>query len=124
MAWHVLQKHLMHLKTIQQMGKFPRVIGAPDTSIEEDPETSMAVQPSVNPPIEDSGRIDPLAGMGLSQQQYQLILQGLVNGTSSLSAAVSGAGPVAGVSIVSEKRSLDEADDERDGKRGRFEVLE
>jgi osomolarity two-component system response regulator SKN7 len=114
----------MHLKTIQQMGKFPRVIGAPDTSIEEDPETSMAVQPSVNPPIEDSGRIDPLAGMGLSQQQYQLILQGLVNGTSSLSAAVSGAGPVAGVSIVSEKRSLDEADDERDGKRGRFEVLE
>jgi osomolarity two-component system, response regulator SKN7 len=114
----------MHLKTIQQMGKFPRGIGAPDTSIEEDPETSMAVQPSMNPPIEDAGRLDPLAGMGLSQQQYQLILQGLVNGSNSLGSAVGGAGPGAGVSIVSEKRSLDDADDERDGKRGRFEVLE
>jgi osomolarity two-component system, response regulator SKN7 len=114
----------MHLKAIQQMGKCPRTIGAPDTSIEEDPETSMAVQPSVNPPVEDAGRIDPLAGMGLSQQQYQLILQGLVNGSSSLSSAVSGAGPGPGVSIVSEKRSLDDAGDERDGKRGRFEVLE
>jgi osomolarity two-component system response regulator SKN7 len=116
----VLQKHLMHLKAIQQMGKFPRAIGAADTSIEEDPETSMAVQPSMNPSIEDSGRIDPLAGMGLTQQQYQAILQGLVHGDSSLSGAVSDAGP----SIGGEKRSLDEAEDERTGKRGRFEELE
>jgi osomolarity two-component system response regulator SKN7 len=111
---------LIHLKAIQQMGKFPRGIGAADTSVEEDPETSMAVQPSINPPIEDSGRIDPLAGMGITQQQYQVILQGLVHGDSSLSAAVNGAGP----SIGGEKRSLDDAEDERDGKRGRFEVLE
>jgi len=114
----------MHLKAIQQMGKFPRAIGAADTSIEEDPETSMAVQPSMNPPIEDSGRLDPLAGIGLTQQQYQMILQGLVHGDSSLSAAVNGAGPVAGLSIGGEKRPLDETEDERDGKRGRFEVLE
>lgn len=108
------------------MGKFPRAIGAPDASIEEDPETSMAVQPSMNPPIpiEDSGRLDPLAGIGLTQQQYQTILQGLVHGDSSLSAAVNGAVPVAGLSIGSEKRPLDETEDERDGKRGRFEVLE
>jgi osomolarity two-component system, response regulator SKN7 len=115
----------MHLKAIQQMGKFPRALGAADTSIEEDPETSLAVQPSMNPPVvEDSGRIDPLAGMGLTQQQYQLILQGLVHGDSSLSAALNGAGPGTGIGIASEKRSLEEAEDERDIKRGRFEVLE
>lgn len=108
------------------MGKFPRGIGTADTSIEEDPETSLAVQPSMNHPVvvEDSGRIDPLAGMGLTQQQYQLILQGLVHGDSSLSAALNGAGPGPGLGIASEKRSLEDAEDERDGKRGRFEVLE
>lgn len=105
------------------MGKFPRALGAPDTTIEEDPETSMAVQPTVIPPVEDAGRIDPLAGMGLTQQQYQLILHGLVNGDSSLSAAVNG-NVGTGVSMGSEKRSLADAEDERDGKRGRFEVLE
>jgi osomolarity two-component system response regulator SKN7 len=112
----------MHLKAIQQMGRFPRALGAADTSIEEDPETSLAVQPSMNPPVaEDSGRIDPLAGMGLTQQQYQLILQGLVHGDSSLGTAMNGAGPGAS---LSEKRSLEDAEDERDGKRGRFVVLE
>jgi osomolarity two-component system response regulator SKN7 len=115
----------MHLKAIQQMGKFTRGIGAADTSIEEDPETSLAVQPSMNTPVvEDSGRIDPLAGMGLTQQQYQLILQGLVHGDSSLSTALNGADPGTGLGITSEKRSLEEAQDERDIKRGRFEVLE
>ncbi|KAH9955243.1 hypothetical protein BC827DRAFT_884141 [Russula dissimulans] len=117
----MLEKHLIHLKAIQQMGRFPRAVGAADASIEEDPETSMAVQPSVNPPVEDIGRIDPLAGLGLTQQQYQLIVQGLVHGDSSLSAAVNGAGPI---SMGAEKRSLEDAEDERDGKRGRFEVLE
>ena len=106
------------------MGKFPRALGAADTSIEEDPETSLAVQPSVNPTVvEDSGRLDPLAGMGLTQQQYQLILQGLVHGDSSLGAVVNGAGP-AGLAMASEKRPLEDAEDERDGKRGRFVVLE
>ncbi|KAH8998368.1 HSF-type DNA-binding-domain-containing protein [Lactarius hatsudake] len=121
----MLEKHLMHLKAIQQMGKFPRMMGTADASIEEDPETSMAVQPSMNPPVEDAGRIDPLAGMGLTQQQYQLILHGLVNGDSSLSAAVGGTVVGAGVSMGGgEKRSLADAEDERDGKRGRFEILE
>ena len=105
------------------MGKFHRALGAADTSIEEDPETSMAVQPSMNQPVEDAGRIDPLAGMGLTQQQYQLILQGLVNGDSSLASEVN-LTVGAGVSMGSEKRSLADAEDERDGKRGRFEVLE
>ena len=106
------------------MGKFPRALGAADTSIEDDPETSLAVQPSLNPVIvEDSGRLDPLAGMGLTQQQYQLILQGLVHGDSSLGVAVNGAGPGASLT-AGEKRSLEDAEDERDGKRGRFVVLE
>jgi len=107
------------------MGKFPRSLGAADTSIEEDPETSLAVQPSMNSSVvEDSGRLDPLAGMGLTQQQYQLILHGLVHGDSSLGAVVNGAGPGPGLAIAGEKRSLEDAEDERDGKRGRFVVLE
>ena len=79
----------------------------------------------MNPLLEDNGGIDPLTGIGLTQQQYQLILQGLVHGDSSLSAAIqTGAGPGAGLSMGSEKRSLVDAEDERDGKRGRFEILE
>ncbi|KAI0263425.1 HSF-type DNA-binding-domain-containing protein [Gloeopeniophorella convolvens] len=106
------------LEAIQQMGKFPsRALGPADTAaIEEDAETSLAVQPSVNPPVDDGGRIDPLVGMGLTQQQYQMILQGLVSG--------GGAGVGVDGVLGPEKRSLDDADDERDGKRGRFEVLE
>jgi len=37
---------------------------------------------------------------------------------------VNGAGAGAGLGIASEKRSLEGAEDGRDGKRGRFEVLE
>lgn len=72
---------------------------------------------------DDMGRLNPLAGMGLSDEQYNMILNGIVNGETfagSMDMGVQDAGSSAGM-----KRRLDERDDdERDGKRSRFEVIE
>ncbi|KAI0064513.1 hypothetical protein BV25DRAFT_1914227 [Artomyces pyxidatus] len=115
----MLEKHLMHLKVIQQMGKFTRSLG-PAATIEDDQDSNLAVQPSLNPPLlsgsaDDDGRINPLAGMGLTDEQYTMILQGLVSGDGSMNI---------GLGLGLEKRPLEDADDDRDGKRGRFEVLD
>ncbi|KDR69209.1 hypothetical protein GALMADRAFT_924624 [Galerina marginata CBS 339.88] len=90
---------------------------------------------------DDDGRINPLAGMGLTDQQYSLILQNIMNGDGLLGMMDSvngGAGsgfdsasdptlnsPTAIQSFrVAEKRPLEDEGDERDGKRSRFEVIE
>ena len=59
--------------------------------------------------------------MGLSDEQYTMILQNLVNGESFMGIGPldTGAGP-----FDSGKRSLDDTSDGRDGKRPRFEVIE
>ncbi|KAA1479491.1 hypothetical protein DENSPDRAFT_862045 [Dentipellis sp. KUC8613] len=116
----MLEKHLMHLKVIQQMSKFPRSVGIPPLSdANVDQALSGAVQPSgpLMAPPDDDGRINPLAGMGLSDEQYAMILQGLVSGADT------GMGMMS-MSMGSGKRGLEEEGDGRDGKRGRFEVLE
>ena len=67
---------------------------------------------------DDEGKINPLAGMGLTDEQYTLILSNLVNGESFQGIdAVHGLGE-------SSKRSLDDPHDGRDPKRSRFEVIE
>lgn len=93
---------------------------------------------------DDDGKINPLAGMGLTDEQYSMILQNLVSGEnfmgigSSLDAMSMGAMGVGmsmmggmamgmgGVPAYGEglKRGLDDMSDGRDGKRGRFEVIE
>lgn len=95
-----IQKHLTHLKIIQQMS---RAIPRPP---------STANQFDLTP--YDDGRINPLAGMGLSDEQYNMILQNIVNG-ETFGGDVNGGGM---------KRELEDSSDDRNTKRSRFEVVE
>jgi osomolarity two-component system, response regulator SKN7 len=146
----------MHLKVIQQMSKVPRSIGVPplsDASFSEalavgasqlqlhssSPGSSSnhASTSSLHPTsglsgYDDDGRINPLAGMGLSDERYAAILRDLVTqesfsgvgvpeGYSFLAGAL---GPGMNGGLGGEKRGLDEQGDGREGKRGRFEIIE
>lgn len=64
-------------------------------------------------------RVNPLAGMGLSDEQYSVILRNVVNGEGIRGGMGMGMG-------YGEKRAMeDDGDgDVREGKRGRFEVVE
>lgn len=171
----MLEKHLMHLKVIQQMSKIGRPLtgtGPPlsDSAFEQAITANaqnlfmVPSRPSsvAGTPIALSGyssapspfnfhffgdgadegeagageRINPLAGMGLTDEQYSLILQNLVSGEGFMG-AMEGAGLVAGPGTPGlltgpsssgslEKRSLEDAsrEDEREGKRSRFEIVE
>ncbi|KAF8065393.1 HSF-type DNA-binding-domain-containing protein [Lyophyllum atratum] len=71
--------------------------------------------------VEEDGRINPLAGMGLTDEQYNTILQNIVNGEGFMG-GVEGSGG-------REKRMLEVGEGEeegsgREGKRSRFEVVE
>ncbi|KAJ3901738.1 HSF-type DNA-binding-domain-containing protein [Lentinula edodes] len=167
----MLEKHLMHLKVIQQMSRVPRSLGIPplsDSGFEEAITSQAALltrqnvnmastsnsnelsnsnsalslpsstdmQPSSSSysftPLtmgaddDDMDRLNPLAGMGLSDDQYNAILNGIVNGESfSGSMDMGGYGNDSPLTRVdSQKRRLDDQDDGRDGKRSRFEVIE
>jgi len=130
------QKHLMHLKVIQQMSKVSRApLGAPplsDAGFNEALAQGAAASSTMTS-YDDDGRINPLAGMGLSDERYQAILKDLVSnenlmgvGASEGFAAFETIGVGLGVDVgVGEKRGLDEDGGEiREGKRGRFEVLD
>jgi osomolarity two-component system response regulator SKN7 len=134
----------MHLKVIQQMSRVPRSVGIPplsDSSFEQAFTSQAALATAsgsgsssndnslmLNPASpfnfglgEDDGRINPLAGMGLTDEQYNMILQNLVSGESF----VSGIGMDADNSpVIRHKRTLEDSNDGRDGKRSRFEVIE
>ena len=129
--WEVLEKHLTHLQVIQTLSKVPRSVGVPPLS---DPsfDNALAVQASAAQqggalPLgfslgagdEEEGKINPLAGMGLTDEQYTLILQNLVNGES-----FSGVSSLEGANGESGKRALDDPHDSREAKRSRFEVIE
>lgn len=141
----------MHLKVIQQMSKVPRSIGIPPLSDEafEQAFTSNAavaaaaaaasstgtnasgqlvpmgsvMMQGVPVAADDDGRINPLAGMGLTDEQYATILQNLVNG-ESFSSITRGLGDGVASASAGEKRGLDDATDGREGKRSRFELVE
>ncbi|KAF9053356.1 hypothetical protein BJ165DRAFT_1400665 [Panaeolus papilionaceus] len=206
----MLEKHLFHLKVIQQMTRnVPRSVGIPPLSDQgfEQAITAGAMQhqqalltdrsspsgssPSSPPnantntnntgalvpagsssgggglsgrntpfnfnfsfgaPMDDEGRVNPLAGMGLTDEQYNMILQNLVSGDGFMGTGDGGAsGSGAGMSMggmdgmggtsgpsgsrgaggssgmgmgMSEKRPHDDVDREGSMKRGRFEVVE
>ncbi|KAF5344394.1 hypothetical protein D9756_011353 [Leucocoprinus leucothites] len=76
---------------------------------------------------DDDERINPLSGMGLTDEQYNMILQNIVNGESFMNGIDGSAG--AGGSGAGEKRRYDESgltdsEDARREKRSRFEVIE
>ncbi|RPD56428.1 hypothetical protein L227DRAFT_508493 [Lentinus tigrinus ALCF2SS1-6] len=134
--WEVLEKHLTHLKVIQTLSKIPRSVGVPPLS---DPnfDNALAMQAAAQQgagglPLgfslgggddDDGGKINPLAGMGLTDEQYTMILQNLVNG-ESFSGVSSLEGATGVVGGESSKRSLDDSSDGREVKRSRFEVIE
>lgn len=149
------QKHLMHLKVIQEMAKVPRGPGIPplnDASFNE----ALIIGSNNNmsggngstqsplpllPMSDNDPRINPLAGLGLSDEQYAQILHTMVQGDSmsgynngnddgsgagsSSGSAVgngtdggSGAGPLV-------KRVLEDPErNPREDKRSRFQVVE
>ena len=138
--WEVLEKHLTHLKVIQTLSRVPRSVGVPPLS---DPsfddalavQASAAQQAAANGALplgfslggdDDDGKINPLAGMGLTDEQYTMILQNLVNGESfaGVSALECQSRGVGVGASGSGKRALDEAGDGREPKRSRFELIE
>jgi len=131
----------MHLKAIQQQqlnSKVPRSIGIPPMS---DPsfENAMTIQAQaqgvsdlsqpIGMAIDDDGKINPFAGMGLTDEQYNHILQRIMNGENFTDITAGGmSGSIIGMSGVNVmgKRGLGEVVDGVDdrNKRGRFEVVE
>ncbi|KAJ7063612.1 HSF-type DNA-binding-domain-containing protein [Mycena amicta] len=132
--FEMLEKHLVHLTVIKEkMSTSTRIPRQPsgipplnDAGFESALQAgaaslSSSSSPSLtnynlglgSPDVND-GRINVLAGMGLSDEQYNIMLAGIVNGD--------GLGFTSG-----EKRALDLSDGDPDGpegKRSRFEVVE
>ncbi|KAI5997679.1 hypothetical protein F5J12DRAFT_956707 [Pisolithus orientalis] len=189
-SYGLVQKHLMHLKVIQEMSRVPRIPCAPrlstdnlltdalvpasatppatttSTSSASSSGTTMAYSggdgggigpPSASANAEDVDgngngplfmggvgtdmRIDPLAGMGLTEERYQAILKDLVNGDNLgvpegfsfdmmedegiVDVGVGLSEGMSGGMGMGEKRGLEEEQDGiREVKRGRFEVLD
>ena len=104
------------------MSKVPRSVGLPPLS---DPSFEQALSVPLGGPSnnlmplslgEDDGKINPLAGMGLSDEQYTMILQNIVNGENFMGMGMDVGG--VGVGIMQQesgKRGLDDAGDGRDG---------
>ncbi|KAJ7090415.1 HSF-type DNA-binding-domain-containing protein [Mycena belliarum] len=129
----MLEKHLTHLTVIKQKMSTSMRVPRPPTGIPplNDAGFDSALQAGAasgsssdsalmgyglgSPSATDGdGRINVLAGMGLSDEQYNVMLAGIVNGD-----AFSFAPP--------EKRALERDEDDpngREGKRSRFEVIE
>ena len=125
----------MHLKVIQTMSRVPRSVGIPplsDSAFDQALQVSAASMTasssagagfnfSLGDP--DDGKINPLAGMGLSDEQYSMILQNLVNGESFMGIGMNALDTGSSM-LDGSKRPLDDTTDNRDGKRPRFEVIE
>jgi osomolarity two-component system response regulator SKN7 len=151
------KKHLMHLKAIHEMSRIPRSVGIPplsDSSFVQALTTQAALataasssgsnSSSVVPftsgsPFgyadddgeeEEEGCINPLAGMGLTDEQYNAILQNIVKGEGimgGMGVSVEGMGGEMGGGGGGgrEKRPLEDGLGEgREGKRTRFETVE
>jgi osomolarity two-component system response regulator SKN7 len=104
------QKHLAHLKAIRQMTTIPRELnpGGPVG----DPSTALMPMPALGP--DALGKINPLAGMGMTDATYAGMLAGMVSGDAF---AADGSLLMAG-----DKRAHD-GDDGREPKRSRFEEV-
>ncbi|KAK2459440.1 hypothetical protein APHAL10511_008551 [Amanita phalloides] len=153
----MLEKHLTHLRAIQQMSRVPRPLemsvggggSRPRSSSSSSYAQGVASSTTEMQPFaessrrEDDDRINPIAGLGLTDEQYNLIVQDIVNAETFSGLGVDDAGRMGGaapsgsnvmldgmglmnVAIlgIGEKRGLEEPGDGREGKRSRFEVIE
>ncbi|KAG1725717.1 HSF-type DNA-binding-domain-containing protein [Suillus paluster] len=129
----MLEKHLMHLKVIQQMSKLQRHASSNPSSSSSTTASSSSLSPMLGMSgYDDDGRINPLAGMGLSDERYAAILRDIVTQESFSGVGVPEgfsfglAGPLGpGMGgLGGEKRGLDDEGEVREGKRGRFEIIE
>jgi len=116
----MLEKHLMHLKAIQRMARVPRALPPAGTAADDDSsELSQRVMPSTSVPVAhetlNDGKLNPLDGMGLSDDQYAQVLQELLGHWESANAAAAS---------MPEKRRLEEVVDIPEAKRGKFEVVD
>ena len=105
----------MHLKVMKTMAQLPRSLGIPGGS-------EAYAQAMVAQGERGDSRINPLAAMGLSDDQYSMILTNMVNGEAFQdggAAALDASG-----SLENGKRPLQDANDARDSKRSRFEEIE
>ncbi|KAG2127337.1 hypothetical protein BD769DRAFT_1667966 [Suillus cothurnatus] len=103
----MLEKHLMHLKVIQQMSKHSRLerrnyndnaSSSNSSSSSSNSSSSSSLHPTLGMSgYDDDGRINPLAGMGLSDERYAAILRDIVTQES-----FSGVGVSEGFSSVSQ----------------------
>ncbi|KAJ7221632.1 HSF-type DNA-binding-domain-containing protein, partial [Mycena pura] len=113
--FEMLEKHLTHLTVIKE--KIALQAGATSASTSSpDGSSLLGYGFGLGSPDPNDRRINVLAGMGLSDEEYNIMLAGIVNGDGL------------GFGAGTEKRALilGEGDpDGRDGtKRGRFEVVE
>ena len=127
----MLEKHLMHLKAIQQMTNLPRAIGAPDSTTGGPPDNGAAQTQAqaAGFKLEDSSSgapsFDFTSATMMPDDQYNALLN-MTRGMSELF----GAAP----SLLGTKRTASELENDVDGslgvedghvnKRGRFEVVE
>ncbi|SDA06610.1 BZ3501_MvSof-1269-A2-R1_Chr4-2g06656 [Microbotryum saponariae] len=92
----MLEKHLIHLKVIQQMAEIPRALGFTDNQIQD----------ALAGAVSDEGTINnPFSSMGISDHDYVEMLQGIAMEKEG-------------------KRGLEVVQgDEREGKRARFQEV-
>ncbi|GAA5928610.1 hypothetical protein JCM1841_000174 [Sporobolomyces salmonicolor] len=70
----MLEKHLVHLKLIQQMAEIPRALGFTDHQIQD----ALAQSVMTDAPDGGGGQVlNPFSSMGISDQDYVEMLQGI-----------------------------------------------
>ena len=103
----------------------PAASALPPTSQQQEQPSQISFTSLLTMGGDDGGRINnPLAGMGLSDEDYNMILQNLINGERFMGMGMDG---VAGGGGGGMKRTIDDVgfeSDERGSKRSRFEVIE
>ena len=129
----MLEKHLMHLKAIQQMTNLPRAIGAPDNATNSPPNEVTQVQAGGFKAEDCSANgtsFDFTSTTMMPDDQYSALLN-ITMGMGELFGAATAATLPTRLSI---KRTASELEDGVDGglgvedghvnKRGRFEIVE
>jgi len=130
----MLEKHLMHLKAIQQMTNLPRTIGALDNTSGSPPNNEVVQTQTAGSKVEGSSNgsssFDFTSTTMMPDDQYNALL----NMTMGMSELFGTAATTALSTRIGIKRTASELENDVDGilgvedghvnKRGRFEVIE